>query len=291
MSFQNKIEYFVFISFVKIFSLIGINKARKFSVFLAFLFYYIIPVRKKVVYKNLSIAFPELSVQQLQELAYKAYKNICITLSEIFCLEDLSPGQIDSLFYIEKTDRMKESIIEKRGGILFTAHFGNWEMAAAAIGIKLGTPIHVVAKAQRNPYVTRWLNSMREQTGSKVVMLGVSIKNVFRELLKGNIIAIVGDQRGSAEGLRVDFFNRQTAVYNGAAMLAVKTGCLVFICPIIRQPDFSYKVLTTVIDPRQLDGSEEEKIKFITQKFMNILECTIKQYPEQWFWMHNIWKY
>jgi Kdo2-lipid IVA lauroyltransferase/acyltransferase len=291
VSVQNKIEFILFIAFVKFFNTIGLKSARKFSIILAFLFYYIIPIRKAVVKRNLSIAFPELNKEEISNLAYKSFKSVCIALVEIFSIPTLSKEEIKNLVSFPGIESAKKIYDEKRGGILLTAHYGNWELGAASVGIHLGVPVYLIAKAQRNDFVSKWLNDMRESAGNKVEMLGVSIKNVFRQLLNKNIIGIVGDQRGPNEGLRVEFFNRKTAVYNGAAMFSIKTGAPIFVSIMVRQPDYKYISVMEVIDPLDFAGSDEEKIQQITQKFMYILECYIRKYPEQWFWMHNIWKY
>ncbi|MDR2081053.1 MAG: hypothetical protein LBP54_04120 [Campylobacteraceae bacterium] len=31
-------------------------------------------------------------------------------------------------------------------------------------------------------------------------------------------------------------------------------------------------------------------MQVLTQRYNDILECAIKEAPEQWFWMHGRWK-
>ena len=38
------------------------------------------------------------------------------------------------------------------------------------------------------------------------------------------------------------------------------------------------------------ESNKEKKIGLITQKYNNIFEEVIREYPEQWFWMHNRWR-
>jgi KDO2-lipid IV(A) lauroyltransferase len=35
---------------------------------------------------------------------------------------------------------------------------------------------------------------------------------------------------------------------------------------------------------------KEEKLEAMTLKYNQVIEKTIRQYPEQWFWMHNRWR-
>ncbi|MCX6149393.1 MAG: lysophospholipid acyltransferase family protein [Ignavibacteriales bacterium] len=291
MYIQNRIEYILFISFVRFFNLIGFERARRSAKIIAFIIFYFIPIRKSTVISNLKTAFPEYSEKEINKLAFRSYISFSITLSEIFCLPYISREKLKSQMDCPQIDFVREVYNKGKGMLIMTAHFGNWELCATAIGAQLDLPVYVVAKNQRNPFVTKWLNMMRESFGNKVTPLGVSIKNVYKELLNKNILGIVGDQRGPREGIRVNFFGKSTSVYPGAAFLAVKTGSPIVVSINPRLENFKYKVFTEFIDPKMLTGTDEEKILEINQKYFSILESTIRKYPDQWFWMHKIWKY
>jgi KDO2-lipid IV(A) lauroyltransferase len=121
--------------------------------------------------------------------------------------------------------------------------------------------------------------------------LGASIRKIYSELKAKNIIAMVADQRGPQEGMRVNFFGQQSSIYPGPAMLAIKTGAPVLYGLTIRQPDYSYKVLISEISTENLPADEEKRIQEVSQRHMAFLESVIRKHPEQWLWMHNIWKY
>jgi KDO2-lipid IV(A) lauroyltransferase len=105
------------------------------------------------------------------------------------------------------------------------------------------------------------------------------------------MVGIVGDQRGTRDGVKIQFFGQDTYTFPGTAAMALRTGCpvIVILCP--RQSDGTYKSVVQEIKHSTFKGNEEEKIRQFNQKYMTILENCIKEYPEQWFWMHNIWKY
>ena len=132
---------------------------------------------------------------------------------------------------------------------------------------------------------------MRMKWNNKIISLGISIRNIYKELKNKNLVAMVADQRGPSEGLRVKFFGIDTAMYSGPAILAIKTGAPLIYGLTIRQPDFSYKVVLEEISLNNLPDDEEEKVREISQRLASFLEKYIKLYPEQWLWMHKIWKY
>jgi KDO2-lipid IV(A) lauroyltransferase len=59
----------------------------------------------------------------------------------------------------------------------------------------------------------------------------------------------------------------------------------------IRQPDYSYRTAIEIINTDDLPEEEELKIAELSQRHVAVLEKYIKQYPEQWLWMHKRWKY
>jgi KDO2-lipid IV(A) lauroyltransferase len=286
-----KIEYLLFISLGNLLSIFGFSSIKTTSKFLAFLFYYVIRVRRNVVIHNLSTAFPNLNEKEIKSLAIKNYQSIAITFLEIFNLKKLSREEIEYHFSNAGFDFVREKVKQKNGLILLTAHFGNWEIGAIASGIHLNDCITVLVKKQKNPFVASWLNNFRERFGNKQIFLGVSVRELYKTIKSNNIVGIVGDQRGTRDGISVDFFGRETRTFQGTAAIALKTNCPVIVLLCARQEDGKYKAIIKELDHSNFVGTTDDKIKQFNQKYMSILEDAIRKHPEQWFWMHNIWKY
>jgi KDO2-lipid IV(A) lauroyltransferase len=132
---------------------------------------------------------------------------------------------------------------------------------------------------------------MRVKWGNKIVPLGISIRQVYKELKEKRIVAMVADQRGPSDGIRINFMGRKASVFAGPALLALKTGAPIMFGLTIRQPDFSYKTVIEFINTEDLPEEEELKVAELSQRHASVLEKYIKQFPEQWFWMHKRWKY
>ncbi|MGE5432889.1 MAG: lysophospholipid acyltransferase family protein [Syntrophomonadaceae bacterium] len=291
MELKNRFEYFLFTLFAETFSLIGVKRARHAAHFLAFIFYYVIPIRKSTVEGNLKLAFPEMSDEELKRLSYKCYHSFAITIIEIMCIPKLKIKQLKNMVNCPELELIRKKYEEGKGAILLTAHFGNWELGAVSIGAQLGIPLSVAVKPQRNNLVGNWLNMMRESFGNKTVLLGMSFRNIFKELKNHNIIGLVGDQRGDPDGPRVNFMGISSAVYPGTAVLAIRTGAPVVVCILARQADYSYAAFVEVIETSELEGTDDDKIIEINQRYSSMLEKYIRIYPEQWLWMHKRWKY
>jgi len=287
----DRIEYILFVGFSKFFKLIGLYLTRRFASILALFFYYLIPIRKETVVENLKLAFPEYSQKKIKEISFKCYKSFAITLVEILYLPFMSNRKIETVLKCKNIDFVRKKCNEKNGVILLSAHFGNWEYMAVSMGYQLKTAIAVVVKSQRNVYVTKWLNQVRGKWGNRVVPIGISIRQIYSELKNKNVVAMVADQRGPKEGIRVNFFNKNTAVYSGPALLSLKTHAPILYGVAIRQPDYSYETEFIEISTENLPSENEAKITELSRRHMLQLEKFIRKYPEQWLWMHKRWKY
>ncbi len=288
---QNKLEYLLFISFSYLFKLIGLKNTRKFAKLLGTIFFYLIPIRKKTVLENLGTAFPHFDEVKINRIARDNYKSVSTAFMEILYMPWMTKKQIDDAVQCSNTNFILEKHKENKGLILLSAHFGNWEYIAASTASHIKMPVSAIVKAQRNPYVDNWISKMRTERNVKVVYLGVSVRNIYKELLDKNNVAIIADQRGSREGERVMFFGKPTSIYQGTAMLALKSGAPILYGIAIRQPDGTYKADMVEISKENLPEKEEDKIRELTQRHIAHLEKTIREHPEQWLWQHKIWKY
>ncbi len=286
-----RIEYFLFIIIGKSLSLFGPSYIKYSSNILAFLFFYIIRLRRNVVISNLSKAFPNYTKKEINGIAYQNYASIALTFLELFLIPKLSKEEILNLFNIHDLQLIKDRISGGKGVILLTAHFGNWELAAIATGLLLNTNINVLVKEQSNPFVTKWLKSVREKFGNKEIPLGISVKEIYKSLKNGKIVGVVGDQRGPKEGVKVNFFGNKTSTFIGTASIALKLKSPVIVLFSVRRPDGKYDSIVKEINLNELNGNTEQMISSFNQKYMKLLEDIVIEHPEQWFWMHNIWKY
>ena len=288
---KNRLEYIVFIFFSFFFRLLGLSISRKFSTIIAFFFFYFVPIRKNVVIRNLQNAFPEQKISATKKLALKAYKSFALSLVEIMYLPYIKRQNIIDAVECVNSELIIEKYNKGRGIILLSSHFGNWEFIAISVAMQVGIPFSVIVKPLRNPYVFEWMNKARTKFGNEIVPLGISIRKTYQTLKEKKIVAMVADQRGPREGVRVNFFGRRVPVYTGPAVLALKTGAPI-ICGIpIRAKNYKYQTDLVEIPLNDLPENDEEKIVEISQRYTSYIEKIIRENPEQWLWMHNMWKY
>lgn len=258
---------------------------------LAKLFFNLIPIRKDVVLDNLSKAFPEKSGEELKKIAFGTFHSFFITLVEILYLPWTSEEQLRQWVKFHNLEIIDKKYSENNGLIVLSAHFGNWEYCAIAGGLQTNKKFSVIVKPQRNNLVNDWMNNVRRKWNNEVVPLGVSIRNVYAVLMKKEIVAMVADQRGPEESIKLDFFGRKTSVYTGPAVLSLKMNSPLIYGIAVRQPDYTYKIVLEEISREGLSQNYEDSVAELSKRMMEYLESYIRRYPEQWFWMHKRWKH
>ena len=288
---KNRLEYIAFILCSKVFQLLGLNISRKIAGFLAVVFYYLIPIRKKTVLENLRMAFPDYSERIVRQIALKNYKSFAIVTIEILIMSKFTRDEINKVTHCDNSEVVLKKFNEKNGLIVLTAHFGNWEYFGASLSSQLNLKFYMIVKPLRNPYVDKWMNNVRTKWINEVIPMGVSVRKSYQVLKDQLVLAMAGDQRGPEEGIKINFFGKLTSVYTGPAVFSLRTGAPIIYFLAIRQLDYRYKIIVHEISRKNLPEHENEKITELSRRHILFLENYIRQYPEQWLWMHKRWKH
>jgi len=288
---SHKIVFVLFQLFSGVFKLFGLRATRLAARFLGTFCYYFIPIRKKVVFENLEIAFPQKSRQELKIITRHTYQNILTTFFELIYFPYTTRNEMKLLLSEANMNKAEMLLKENKGLVFWTGHFGSWEVGAASAAIHLGKPFNVLAKKQSNAVMNELLVRAREVHGNKMIWLGASVRHLIEVLKNGGIVGVVGDQRGPADSPRVSFFGRPTPFYTGTATIISRTNCNAIFGVVVRQNDGNYKCEFEKLEVETLPIDPKEKVKEINQRYANFLEKNIGQYPDQYFWMHKIWKY
>lgn len=288
---KNLIEYILFRTIGFLIRIIGLKGTRAFAKMLALFLFYIVPIRKSVVIGNLKIAFPEKTEAEIYNIAKLNYISFTTTFAELLFIPSLTREKILKLNSIENAELLISTLSESKSTILMTAHFGNWELGSLLVNVLLNKNFAVMFKPQRNKLVNDYINKLREKFGNTTLSSGLGAKEIYKILLGGGIIAAVADQRGHPDGLRINFFNRSTAIFTGVFTMAVKSNAQILFALFIRKPDGNYQLVHQVVDYDNTKNSLEENVAIVSQKYFSLLERYVRENPEQWFWMHKIWKY
>jgi KDO2-lipid IV(A) lauroyltransferase len=154
-----------------------------------------------------------------------------------------------------------------------------------------GIPMTVVGRRiYYSPY-NRWISDLRSSVRVKVLYQDANPRELLRCLKRNEVVGLLPDQDVDRfPGIYVDFFGRPAYTAVAPVKLALKTGAPILIGFLIRGPHNRYRlVLRGVLRP-VIETTYEEAVEKYTIQWMNIFEGVIREYPEQWMWMHDRWK-
>jgi len=245
--------------------------------------------RKKAI-SNLRIAFGgEKSAGEIKDIAKGVFRNLGENLLETMNSSKFTPRNIDKYVKIKGLETVEKVLSQKRGFIVLSGHFGNWELLAGYFGVKK-YPVNVLARKLRYDKYDTWLNDLRSNMGVNVIMRDGSAKTILRLLREGQSVAILADQDiSSLDGVFVDFFGRPAFTPTAPVILALATAVPIIPMFIVREKDIH---TIYVEEPLELEitGNKETDIKVNTQKWSNVIESYIRKYPSHWVWIHERWK-
>lgn len=182
---------------------------------------------------------------------------------------------------------------EERPVVAATAHLGGWELLAGPLAdVKPGRPRAVVVRKQRNRAANALIFEMRGSAGAEVVGHRNAAPLVTRMLRQNGITAFLVDHNASrSEGRFIDFLGEAASVNIGPAMLALRSKAMVYPIFMIRRPGCRYEMVTRPpLDTALLEGGIDERVRGIAEFYTRAVEDIVREYPEQWFWMHKRWK-
>ncbi len=247
--------------------------------------------RRRVAYVNLKGAFySRFTPKELKKIARRTYINVAQTAVEMFRFPFLDISYVNKYVPIPNFDRIRKALEKGKGVILLTAHFGNWELQAVASAIR-GCPMKILVREQKHSRLNDLLTEFRSTHGNEVIGKGMALREIMQALRKNNIVGILSDQSGGSEGIYIDFFGRETTTPPGVISIALRTGCVVLPCFIMRQKGGRHNI--DVNEPLEVPntGNEESDIKEGLKNYLRLLEDYINKYPDQWLWGHKRWKH
>jgi len=241
---------------------------------------------------GLQIAFgSEKSERELLGIARRNFQNLGKGLIEILNLHHLSEEKIKALVSIEGEEYLEKAVKDGKGTILVSGHIGNWELLAAGLCIR-GHRLHAIAAPLFDPRIDEWIVQLRAKLNIETISRGSpsSSRKILNVLRKKEILGLLIDQDTKVEGVFVDFFNKKAYTPSGAAQLALRGNSLTVLSFIVRLPGDRHRI--TIHKPVNLiqTGDRARDIAANTALFTARIEAHVKQYPDQWVWMHRRWK-
>ena len=280
------LQFFCILFLFGVFKIVGIKFSRIISENIMVVFGPIFR-SKKIIFKNLSIAFPNFDENQKKRILKSMWINYGRIFAEYMFIKNFRQGSIGERNINIENQYILENVKKDSKPVIFiSGHFNNFELMAMQIE-KLGIDLAAVYRPLNNKFLNPLMESIRKKyICKKQIKKGISgTKELLLNFKKGTSIALMIDQRVS-EGIRVDLFNEKALTTTIPAQFIKKFGAKIIPVHIERINVEKFNI--TFQDP--IKFSKDSDIESITYKLNNILEEMIKKNPSQWIWSHNRWK-
>jgi Kdo2-lipid IVA lauroyltransferase/acyltransferase len=288
-SFRHRLEYAAVATVVAIVRLLPMPAVLAAGSLLGRAFHAFDAGHRRLAVENLRHAFPLRSRAECRVITRRMFEHFGRLLMVLLKFSTLTPKQMLSYVEFDGEDRVRAAHAHGRGVLLFTGHFGFWEINALVHALTI-EPMSVLARPLDNPLLHDLLERVRRSTGNGVIYRQGAIRRVLRALGSNQAVAVLIDQHMlSADAVYVDFFNRPAATTSALAALALKTGAPVVPVFALPLPGGRFRmVYEHPVEPPS--AGSETAIREFTQRCTDVLEMYVRRYPELWLWMHRRWR-
>ena len=218
-------------------------------------------------------------------IADGVFLSIARLLAAFARLPRLTPENISTLIRYDGLENFQTALAKGRGVLVATAHLGNWELSAFSHAW-MTAPMNIVVRRLDNPRIDALVERYRGLSGNHIIEKKDAARGILKALKAGEAVGILIDQNTTLDqGVFIDFFGMKACAGTAFAKLAHHSGAAVV-------PGFALwsaeeqRYILRFYPEIPMTGDVQED----TQRVHAQLESVIRQYPDQWFWIHRRWK-
>jgi KDO2-lipid IV(A) lauroyltransferase len=244
-----------------------------------------LPRLRRVALANLAMALPDADPRERHRIAGGVFRSIARLLVTLARFPSMTPANIGQWIRYEGYEHFEEARRRGKGVLFATAHLGNWELSAFAHAL-LTAPMNVVVRPLDNPRIDRLVERRRTLSGNRLIEKKDFARGILKALAANEAVGILIDQNASLDsGVFVDFFGIPACAGTGFVKLAAHTGAVV-IPGFALWSEAERKYVLRFFPPVTMTGD----VRGDTGRLHSVLESVIRQYPDQWLWIHRRWK-
>ncbi len=241
---------------------------------------------------NLAIAFPGKSQTARRIILHRSFRQLGDLALEISGLPRLTRAGLKQRVQYEAGRGLENYLRAKQEGkgVLFvTAHIGAWELLPVAHVLLSGCPLAFVVRPLENPYLERWVDSIRCGHGNRTLAKSQGVRPVLRRLQSGGDVGFLIDQNVQPrDGIYVPLFGHSASTSSTVAALSLRTGAPIvsgFLYPGARSGHYTIRFYPPFHARRQ--KGVEDPVREATARLNRQLEQVVREFPHCWLWGHR----
>jgi KDO2-lipid IV(A) lauroyltransferase len=246
---------------------------------------------RRVGLRNLELAFPNMPPKDREATLWSEYRNLGFLLAEFCKMPDYTVASASRFIRYEGLENYLAARERGKGVLVLTGHLGAWELSSFFHSL-MGMPMGMVIRRLDNPLVDAFVNRIRCLHGNRVIHKDDFARGLIASMRAAETVGILMDTNMTPpQGVFVPFFGVLACTASGMARIAAKTEAAVVPGFLLWEESEQKYVLHFGEElPVIRTGDAEQDALANTASFTAAIERYIRQYPEQWLWLHRRWK-
>ncbi len=263
------------------FVLWSLDRAPRLGAFYAQLLDLAIPRLRRTALRNLEMA----GFVDRDRIVDGVFRSIGRLLATFARFPRITRENVSQYIRYEGLENFKRAEAKGRGILVATAHLGNWELSAFAHAF-LTAPMNIVVRPLDHPRIDRLVEQRRALSGNRIIEKKDAARGILRALAANEAVGILIDQNTTLDqGVFIDFFGIKACAGSAFAKLAHHSGAAV-VPGFALWSETEQRYILRFYPAVEINGD----VTGDTQRIHTQLESVIREYPNQWLWIHRRWK-
>ena len=231
----------------------------------------------------------QITNHELRQMTRQAFISYAKYWTDSAKMQSLTDYQIDAGFTVEGFEHIEDAWSEGPGPILALPHLGGWEWAGRWLTCRPKFEVTVVVEPQQPKELFEFMISYRESFGMNVIPLGPNAgKEVIKAIKNNHVVCLLCDRDIEGTGVKVTFFDEETSIPAGPAMLSIRTGSKIIPVAVYQRSESHHAIVRPPLNSER-QGNLREDVTRISQDIASSFEELILLEPEQWHLMSPNW--
>ncbi len=194
-------------------------------------------------------------------------------------------------FNFDGEEHLHQMVADGKGGLLLSAHIGNWEIAGHLLK-RLNTRINIVMFDGEHQQLKQYLENTTGQRNANIIVIKDNISHIYEimEALNNNELVCMHSDRflPGNKTLQAQFLGKPACFPQGPFALATKLNVPVTFVFAMKESFYHYHFFATpAVVYKNKPGISSEKV---LEAFVGAMTGKVKSYPAQWYNYYDFWK-
>ena len=221
-----------------------------------------------------------------KKMVYKSYYTFGQTILDKV---SIAAGMRNKFSYeFDGVEILKKLLSEKKGGVLISAHIGNFEIAEHFFGeIDVEFQINLVTTDLEHSAIKNYLEKITKKSSVKFIIIKDDLSHIFEinaALARNELVCFTGDRYfEGGKFLTEKLLGEEAKFPAGPFLIASRLKVPVVFVYVMKEPNLHYHLYTREAIVKHRDE------KVLLKAYTENLEMMLKEYSLQWFNYFDFW--